>query len=154
MVMAIYDNRVCRTCSTVFSGGPRAWYCPLCRRERKLVHDREYKRKGPNRPLGTTDMCLSCGKPYVVSNGNQKYCPTCQPKASAAIDRQQSLDYYKSNRNIINPVRNTRRLKATACVVCGKIFPAAGTCRNTCSDVCQKEKRRRIQAKADAKRRP
>lgn len=33
--MAIYDNRICKECGIKFSGGPRAWYCPNCRKERQ-----------------------------------------------------------------------------------------------------------------------
>lgn len=41
--MAIYD-RTCIRCSRSFQGGPRAWYCPDCRKERQRERCDEDKR--------------------------------------------------------------------------------------------------------------
>lgn len=63
--MAIYD-RVCRTCGVSFRGGPRAWYCPDCRRERERERKKHYNSSGFARHIGQIDICLNCGKEYTV----------------------------------------------------------------------------------------
>lgn len=73
--MAIYDDRICRTCGAQFSGGPRAWYCPDCRRERARIQKQRYNREEMHRQL----------------------------------DLKQSLEYYRENKDQINPSRNERR---------------------------------------------
>ena len=154
--MALYD-RTCNQCGAGFRGGPRAWYCPECRAVRKKVHKAQYLQRikaGTARRLGSEDLCAVCGQPYTVNSGLQKYCPKCAPEAVAALDRQQGMEYYKTNKERINPVRNARRRKMSICVICGKIFPAAGTCTNTCSPECRTLKRRQLNRKYDTKRSP
>lgn len=105
-------DRICRECGRRFEGGPRAWYCPECRCERDKAQNRAYKarrRIGMTRPLGSVDHCTVCGAAYTVTGPNQRYCPTCAPDAIAAVDRQQALDWYRDNRDHINPVRNAKR---------------------------------------------
>lgn len=51
--------RICKECGKSFPGGPRAWYCPDCRRERKK-HDKEFKerkRSGKVIPNGSVIKC-------------------------------------------------------------------------------------------------
>ena len=121
------------------------------------MHKAQYLQRikaGTARRLGSEDRCTICGASYIVEGGNQRYCPKCAPEAVAAIDRQQGMDYYKANKEWINPVRNARRRKMSICVICGKIFPAAGTCTNTCSPECRTLKRRLLSRKYEAKRSP
>ena len=40
---ATLKPRVCRQCGATFLGGPRAWYCPDCRAERRAEADRRAK---------------------------------------------------------------------------------------------------------------
>lgn len=109
--------RTCRQCGTTFEGGPRAWYCPICREERRKEADRvchAKMRRGETRQIGSMDVCQICGKEYKVMSGNQKYCQVCAPKAVAEIDRAQGLDYYTANSEMINPARNEKRRKQRA----------------------------------------
>lgn len=106
--MAIYD-RVCRTCGVSFRGGPRAWYCPDCRRERKKETDRKVKHNGPTRPIGSTDLCENCGKEYTVDSGLQKYCPKCQPIMHRRIDNEQGTAYYH---NIVDKTERSVKRRA------------------------------------------
>lgn len=94
--MAIYD-RVCRTCGVSFRGGPRAWYCPDCRRERERERKKRYNRGGFARHIGQKDICLNCGEEYTVEGGLQKYCPKCQPIMHKRLDNRQGTAYYHSN---------------------------------------------------------
>lgn len=74
----VVKDRICKQCGKTFPGGPRAWYCPECRSERKKQQAAiRRQRPGPNRPLGSIDHCVVCGKEYVVKGGMQKYCEDC-----------------------------------------------------------------------------
>lgn len=147
--------RTCRECGRSFPGGPRAWYCPACRKERKLEQSRAAKarkRDGETRPLGSLDRCVRCGAEYRVQGGLQRYCPACAPLAVAEVDRAQGLAWYAAHRDEINPVRNAvRRKGVSVCVVCGAEFPTQGR-RVTCSDACDTERRRRQAQQAEARR--
>lgn len=149
----VIRTRKCRQCGREFSGGPRAWYCPGCRMERK---NRALERAGIDvvkRPLGSTDKCAICGKEYIVNGSRQRYCPDCASKAVKEVDRQQALKYYNDVKGTYNPARyKKRRVKTKICVICGKEFPCNGTARNTCSDECRKKQRQAWQRTADKNR--
>ena len=148
-------DRVCKQCGITFLGGPRAWYCPGCRLERRREMDARRHRTGSARHLGDTDKCVVCGADYIVTGGNQRYCPNCAPSAVAEKDRQQSLEWYAENKAEYNPVRNQRRRKNEAvCTVCGKTFHQHGIPVKVCSDECRNIRKKQWQRKADAKRSP
>ena len=140
-VMILLTTKICRQCRISFAGGPRAWYCPSCRSERRAQQNRDFKRRkraGDYRPMGSTDKCIICSGDYTVNAGQQKYCAKCAPDAVRAIDRRQGLDYYRANKDSINPVRNLRRRKGPRkCPVCRITFGTSG--RKIC---CGKECRR------------
>lgn len=138
--MAMYD-RICRTCGVIFKGGSRAWYCPVCRKERKRETTNNYKRRGAARHIGQIDLCENCGAEYTVNNGLQKYCPACQPIMHKELLRKQALAYYHKNKATINPKRNEdRRVPDTRCIICGKDFRRHGR-EKTCSPECRKDYR-------------
>lgn len=149
----VIRDRVCRECGRTFPGGPRAWYCPECRRERKGQQSRECKeraRTGKTRKLGSVDICIICGRPYVVEAGTQKYCPDCAPEAIAALDRAQSIEW--NRKNVDYAARREQRNQATAaipCLVCGKMFvprSAAKTCSKECSAELSRRNARKFEA--------
>lgn len=146
----VIRSRQCRQCGASFPGGPRAWYCPGCRRERKLEREREHKRSGGARKIGSTDLCAKCGGEYIVASGRQRYCPACRDAAVAEAVRPVKREYAKA----YAPKRAVNRQEAKhrkICVVCGG-FIAADTATVTCSEACAKELRRRWQKQADQKR--
>lgn len=155
----IVRPRTCRQCGKEFQGGPRAWYCPECREQRRKNSDRSWqrdKRAGipTGRLLGSIDHCEICGKEYIVKSSRQRYCLGCADEAVKAVDRNQSLKYYVNAKSTDNPIRNERRrVKGKICVVCGKEFPCDGTSRNTCSPECAKKQQQGWQRNADKKRR-
>lgn len=146
---------VCRTCGKHFIGGPRAWYCPDCREERKAeasIQAKKRKRSGQVREIGSIDICERCGAEYTVDGSLQRFCPNCQPIYYAEVRRKQCLAYYHKNSNEVNKKRNPKRRKGPKkCVVCGEEF-VSPTRKATCSDKCASEHRRRLQRIADAKR--
>lgn len=145
--------RICRQCGSNFEGGPRAWFCPVCRKERQKKRDKEYKKNGAVRHLGSIDTCVACGMKYIVEGGLQKYCKKCAPKEISEIDQKQGLEWYYENKDWVNPLRNEkRRVKNKKCIICGKEFPCDGTARNVCSDACSIIRKRQSQQRRDAKR--
>lgn len=143
--------RTCRTCGATFPGGPRAWYCPLCRAERQKAREKKYRLVGYSRHLGDIDTCLICGGEYVICSGLQKYCPDCAPEAVREIDREQTVrwnmenDYYAKR-------REKPRSGIKICAVCGKEM-TPGTPTVTCSPACAAAHRKAAQRRADEKRR-
>lgn len=103
-------DRTCRQCGVIFPGGPRAWFCPDCRLERRRESTLRYHRKDKaDRPLGSTDQCTVCGADYIVKSARQKYCPACAPEAIRKIANQQSIDWNQSHKNTYYPARNAKR---------------------------------------------
>lgn len=146
--------RTCRTCGVSFMGGPRAWYCPNCRKDRERERKKKYNKYGHERTLGGVDRCIRCGKEYVITGGRQKYCSECAEEAVKEIDRKQGLEWYKANADQYNSERNERRrVGLKKCLVCGKEFDCEGKPREICSEECRKIRRREWQRRADAKRR-
>ena len=136
-------DRTCRGCGAVFLGGPRAWYCPSCRAERARTRCKNYRR-GVARPLGTTDLCQICGKPYVVIGGLQRYCKDCAETAIREKDRQQGMAYYLKHREkIMEQKKEKHKLcpersnKTAVCPICGKSFTVSYHYRVYCSDECR-----------------
>lgn len=105
----VVKDRVCRQCGAVFRGGPRAWYCPSCREERQRESSRRYKAKGPDRPLGSTDYCAVCGKPYIVNSARQRYCADCAYDAVRAVDRPASRAWNQAHKDTYYPAKNAKR---------------------------------------------
>lgn len=149
-------SRICKTCNCTFLGGPRAWYCPDCRAERARESGRkshERARQGKSRKIGSIDICQNCRGKYVVMGSLQKYCKACSPEVIGEIDRIQGNEWYKKNKQDINPKRNEkRRKKDCECVICGKVFECDGTRRNTCSEECKKIQIKNWQRIGDANR--
>jgi Zn finger protein HypA/HybF involved in hydrogenase expression len=151
------NNRVCRECGRIFPGGPRAWYCPSCRKERRDASVRRCKkrsRQGITRKLGSLSPCAVCGKDYVVRSAMQKYCPDCAPEAIRLVDAAQGLAYYHANKATLNPSKNAKRRKirkTARCIICGKDFPKHGPAQS-CPD-CRADFRRLSQALSDYHRR-
>lgn len=136
--MAIYD-RVCIRCGVTFKGGPRAWYCPTCRKDRERERRAKQYRNPPRRKIGSKDLCENCGAEYTVASGLQKYCPDCAPIMAKLKDTELSLAYYYRHKHIINPKRNlARRSIGKRCPVCGKDFYSP-TVALYCSAECRHE---------------
>lgn len=142
--------RTCRQCGTIFDGGPRAWYCPSCRAERRKEADLRRRKNGVQRPLGSTDHCEACGKEYVVKAARQRYCPECAQDATkeaakkAALERSHTEKFLKQRK--LFPQSGMR-----VCVICGRPINAK-TNTITCSPECQKKRMILAQQEADIQR--
>ena len=145
--------RICRQCGVGFLGGPHAWYCPDCRIQRQREAELRHKKNGTKRPLGSIDTCQRCGKEYVVTGVNQKYCPECAYEAVREVDRVASRAWNQAHKDTYYPAKNAnRRAGPKKCVVCGKMFLPNGSPTICCSDECRSERKKQRQRKADQKR--
>lgn len=154
-MMNNYRTRKCRECAAEFQGGPRAWYCPKCRKARQQKVSAESKarrRRGLTRKIGSVDYCVVCRQSYEVDGPNQRYCKKCAPVEIKKVAAKQSLEYYKREKETINPKRSLDRKKGlSTCAMCGKEFPTRGVTKY-CSEECRDKARRFSQAISDAKR--
>lgn len=144
-------DRVCRQCGVTFSGGPRAWYCPTCRAERRREAGKRNKKTGTARPLGSTDICKRCGKEYIVEGGRQMYCKDCAEIAVKEKVREHKREYNAENRDALNDHKREVRVDRKVCVICGAVFDA-DTPTVTCSDACAAKLRKLRQDEADIRR--
>ena len=149
----VVKERVCRQCGARFPGGPRAWYCPDCRLARRREADRRYREKGrkADRPLGSTDICERCGKPYVVKSARQRYCPACAYEAVREADRPASRAWNQAHKAEYYPAKNASRRKERFCVICGAPITAK-TSTITCSPACKQRRNRQRNQAAEARR--
>lgn len=139
----VVKDRTCRQCGAVFQGGPRAWYCPSCRSERQREQNRRHKAKGPDRLLGSTDICTVCGKPYVVNSGGQKYCPDCAYEAVRAVDRPASRAWNEQNATPeYRRALRDKHITPRKCVICGTEFRPRDSSL-TCSPECSADLKKR-----------
>lgn len=144
-------DRVCRQCGVTFPGGPRAWYCPTCRAERRQEAWKRHKKVGTARPLGSTDTCKRCGKEYIVEGGRQMYCKDCAEIAVKEKVRGHKREYNAKNRDALNDHKREVRVDRKVCVICGAVFDA-DTPTVTCSDACAARLRKLRQDEADIRR--
>ncbi len=140
-MISLIKDCICKQCNIIFKGGPRAYYCPSCREDRKKETNRshrENKKAGNSRTLGATDICQQCGGQYMITAGLQRFCPDCKKSHNLEHDRVTGLAYYHTNKNDINPERNKkRRIGVSKCEWCGATF----VCTNsaiTCSPECKR----------------
>ena len=137
----VIRQSICKQCKAVFEGGPRAWYCPKCRKERRNEADKKYKHEGAKRQIGSVDQCQVCNQDYIVNAARQKYCKKCAQEAVREKDRQSAIEYYKNNPD---PNRKERRRAKRICVICGADITNSGSKKITCTNVqCRIELKKR-----------
>lgn len=142
--------RTCQDCNVDFYGGPRAKRCPGCAQKAQKEINRLHKKKGPKRPLGSTDKCQRCSGEYIVKSGRQKYCSKCQREASLEWQREHKRGYDKASGQNVKK-RERRNQTEKICVYCLKTF-VSNRSTNVCSDYCREEQKKITQCKADMKR--
>lgn len=149
----VIRQRTCRQCGAAFDGGPRASYCPDCRIERRRQRDVHQKQNGPSRKIGSTDICVVCGKEYTVTSGRQKYCPECKDNAVRIIVNDHKREYMSAHSDVNVTQKKARKTDRRVCPICGNTF-TADTATTTCSDVCADALKKQWQKNADTKRAP
>lgn len=143
--------RTCHDCGVEFYGGPRARRCPDCAHKAQQETNRQHKRSGAKRPLGSVDRCAICGAEYTVVSGRQKYCSdSCQRKGVLAWQKEHKRGYSKSSGQDIKK-QERRKQAQKICVYCLQTF-ASDKPSNTCSSYCRKEQEKITQCIADINR--
>ena len=89
-------------CSKEFLGGPRAFYCPDCRKIRTKEAQKRFRQgKTAKRKLGSVDKCELCGNEYIVTAGRQKYCSEkCQHEAGLLLQKKYKSAYNKDTNQV------------------------------------------------------
>lgn len=150
-INSVLRERICKICGASFMGYPRSFFCPECSAERKRQQKKIYNRRQPARPLGSTDICKTCGKPYIVNSGRQRYCPECSKEQVNKNIREHKREYMAKNADKSSKLKLDIRGKRYICPICGKEFEKH-TSAATCSMECERELKRRRQNRADIKR--
>jgi len=140
-----FHTITCPDCGREVTVPIKSKRCPACQAEADRRHDRECKQRqrlGKTRPIGSTDLCERCGKPYTVWSGLQKYCKECAPVAIAEADRAASVawnrEHYSSpeKRAEINAGKRRPTPNKAVCPVCGQSFTPSSTRGVYCSPEC------------------
>ena len=148
---SVLRERTCKICGVSFMGYPRSFFCPECSADRKKQQKKIYNQRKPSRPLGSTDICEVCGKPYIVNSGRQKYCPECAKEQVNKNIREHKREYMAENADKSRKLKADARGKRYICPICGNEFEKH-TSTPVCSPECERELKRRRQNKADIRR--
>lgn len=108
-------NRICQSCGVTFLGGPRAFYCPSCRAERRKIQSaqaRERARKGITRKIGQEYPCEICGELYILNCGTQRFCKKCSAEHFREAEKELAKSRYEKSKDEINTKRKNRRKSA------------------------------------------
>lgn len=143
--------RICQECGAEFYGGPRARRCPDCACKAQQEINKQYKKRGSKRPIGSIDKCEVCGAEYIVTSSRQKYCSgACQRKGVLEWQREHKKGYSKQSGQ--DAKKQERRGAAKKiCVYCLRTFTSDKP-TNLCSDYCRSEQKKLNQCIADIKR--
>ncbi len=141
--------RTCIDCGKEFMGYPKSKRCPECQSDADKRHNAEYRRRRKNgvaRVIGQFYSCEICGKEYMLTSGQQKYCPDCKDKATRARDAELTRKWISAHHDEIEK----RKYVARACVICGKPIPRGSqkiTCSPECAKAREKQRRRAVYAR-------
>ena len=111
-IASMPKTRKCALCGREFvpnSGTQK--YCRECAHSLNLERSRAKSERSAEVPIGSAVKCTVCGGEFIKTSGKQIYCPNCAEEAVKAIDRKQSLDWYRANRDMINLKRKAARRK-------------------------------------------
>lgn len=130
--------------------------CEACQLAINQERNKVRQRAKPARPLGSTDICTICGKPYIVESGLQKYCPDCRETATRASIARKKNAYMAEKRKDPEAAAQMREAKQAAlspslCATCGKPFISKFGAIYCC-EACRKEGKRKYYQTYDSKR--
>lgn len=135
-----YRPRICTRCGAEYMGYPHSKYCPECQLQVRRERDRTRRKEGKGRPLGSTDLCAACGKPYVVKSGTQRYCPDCAKTVVPETIRAHKREWMREHPEQAEHKAESRRDRRV-CAVCGKTFNSplpTVTCSPECAEIYRK----------------
>lgn len=148
---SVVKMRVCKDCGVEFLGGPRAKRCPECAYVAQQETDRQHKKIGTMRPIGSVDKCVICGSEYTVKSGRQKYCSEiCQRKGVLEWQKEHKRGYDKLSGQNTKKQERRKQLKKI-CVYCLRTFTSDKS-TNLCSEYCRNEQKKLQQCISDINR--
>lgn len=131
--------KICKDCGVEFIGYSNERRCPRCVEAALQESYRRYWDKGgTQRPMGSTDKCVLCGKEYTVRNGLQKYCSDeCRSMAYVPKRKEHKKIYYRTSVRAAE-FKQRRKQVTNICVYCLQPFKKCiGSPTNVCSDYCR-----------------
>lgn len=137
---SVMREKACQDCGRSFMGGPRAKRCPECRVVAQREASRRHSRTGTKRPLGSIDVCIKCGKKYVVNSARQKYCKDCANEAVLEAQRAYKTQYNRES-GFYEDRGKKRKDFTKICVCCGKPFKSSVS-TNLCSEACREKRKK------------
>ncbi len=145
--------KICKDCGVEFIGYSQERRCSRCAEAAFQESYRRYLNQGTQRPLGSTDKCILCGKEYIVRSSSQKYCSAeCRRKASIPKQREYQRIYKRTSKRMAE-LRQRRKQVANICVYCCRPFQKTkGSTTNVCSDYCRAEHRKIKNYESDVRR--
>lgn len=148
---SVFRDRICIDCGATFTGYPKSKRCPNCQADANRKRNKAFKRIGPKRLLGSTDICALCGGEYIVESGMQRYCKKCSAQAVAENVREHKRAYMQDNADAFRPAKEANRSYNKVCLICGKVFDT-GNPSVTCSPACEAKLKTLRQNEADFRR--
>lgn len=148
----VFRARQCIDCGQTFMGYPKSKRCPSCRAAINRERDKQQKKNGPRRELGSIDYCQNCGGEYTVESGRQKYCKDCAKQAVAENVRAEKRAYAAANKSVIAARKAEMLPRRKVCVICGCLIDHHSPSVTCSSEACKKEYVRRKYVKADIAR--
>lgn len=117
--------KICNVCKKIYIGHRIQTYC-----SRACSKD-AVKRRGSNvRKCGETSTCELCGKPYIITGANQRYCKNCAGKKVTRMNKEKYKEKHSAERkelfdnspeSVIKPCKNPKKGQRI-CVICGSEF--------------------------------
>lgn len=146
----------CSDCGKLIYRPIKCIRCEACQLAINQERHKEYQRAKPARPLGSTDICTICGKPYIVESGLQKYCPNCREAATRASIARKKNAYMAEKRKDPEAAAQMREAKQAAlspslCATCGKPFISKFGAIYCC-EACREVGKRKYYQTYDSKR--
>ena len=146
----------CSDCGKLIYRPIKCIRCEACQLAINQERHKEHQRTKPARPLGSTDICTVCGKPYIVESGLQKYCPDCREAATRASIARKKNAYMAEKRKDPEAAAQMREAKQAAlspslCATCGKPFISKFGAIYCC-EACREVGKRKYYQTYDSKR--
>lgn len=146
--------KICKDCGSEFVGYSNERRCSRCVEAALQESYRKYwDNGGTQRPMGSIDKCVLCGKEYTVRSSSQKYCSDdCRRMANVPKQKEYKKIYYRTSKRAAE-LKQRRKQVTNICVYCLQPYKkSSGSSTNVCSDYCRLEHQKIKQYESYVKR--
>lgn len=146
--------KICKDCGAEFVGYSNERRCSRCVEAALQESYRKYwDNGGTQRPMGSIDKCVLCGKEYTVRSSSQKYCSDdCRRMANIPKQKEYKKIYYRTSKRAAE-LKQRRKQVTNICVYCLQPYKkSSGSSTNVCSDYCRLEHQKIKQYESYVKR--